>query len=323
VTESPEEFGDFDFDVGEIEAGDVAAAKPSPPAPLPGGERRRSVDTASGKWKRLAKMRDPTYVLYSPDGARLAVTRMADQPQAPIEDQPLPELVLVDPETGATKVLASNVAALFRWLPDSQRVAIVQAVRKAEHEQLLANLSLLDVETGVATPVVQVLTGQECHLDLSPDGRIATVCAADVGEAGVELHPEEFPRTKLFRVNLETKQIEKVGPEASYAIFSPDGKSLLVGGRGTDELDAFTLRTADAELTKFVEIATGVYPPPSLASGAYPGWIDNEQVFYFAERAVYGTQGKALTLMLASRDGTNSRCVQPLIDVVAVGVAPP
>jgi hypothetical protein len=46
----------------------------------------------------------------------------------------------------------------------------------------------------------------------------------------------------------------------------------------------------------------------------FPGWLDDERLFYFSERMVFGSTGRALHLVLIDADGGNKRFVQPDID---------
>jgi hypothetical protein len=46
----------------------------------------------------------------------------------------------------------------------------------------------------------------------------------------------------------------------------------------------------------------------------FPGWVDEDTLYYFTRRNVYGTAGSAVHLVVIGADGKNKQFVQPDID---------
>lgn len=296
VIEAADGFQDFEFHVG----------------PIAGGPARKLVTT-----------KNPTYITYSPDGSQLGLIRVAEESKAPFDDQQLPELLVVDAKTGSEKVLLSNIGTLCRWMPDSKSIMVLQILKKTEEEHFSGNLVTVDIDSGKVTPIVAVLASQDFHFDLSKDGKQAALCAFAASAAGKSLTTEEFPDKKLFAVDVAAKTVRNTGRKAEVALFSPSGKQLILTGSGDDFADfgSTNLYLTDASMKSFKKIAGKLYSNMSFGGGGttYPGWINETQIYYFGEKAVYGTEGKAIQLMVLGTNGTKAKSVQPLIDIVANG----
>lgn len=269
----------------------------------------------------LLRTRNPTYLLFSPDGSQIALTRMSTKRHEPGKDEETLELVLVHAASGEVRRLAERTAPLFRWIAPGKELLALQVVRRTEQDHILADLVRIDAASGNAAPLARVLLGEKFHIDLSHDNHSVALCAFDAGPPGTEFEVDDFPPQRLLLLDLATGQIRKPDRNAAYAFYSPDGKSLLVGSppfsgtlsRGTKLI----LTDADGEHPEI--LADDLYVTV-LAGGAgqvYPGWIDDRRLFYFSERLVYGRAGRSLSLMTLNRDGTERRCVQPEIDRVA------
>src|SRR5262249_374971 len=46
-----------------------------------------------------------------------------------------------------------------------------------------------------------------------------------------------------------------------------------------------------------------------------PGWLDDDNVYYFTEKLVYGDKARVMQLVFSRPDGANKRFVQPDIDI--------
>lgn len=275
---------------------------------------------AGGPGRRLARVRHPTYLLYAPDGRRVALTRVAQRTQPPFDSQPLPELVVLDVDSGEPRVLASNVGALFRWEHAGGRIIAVELTARDDHERFLGRLIRIDVHSGEATPLVSVLLGQSYDLDLSADGRRALLCALDVGPLQHLFPGESESLQQLFRIDLAGGGLTRTERPAAFARYSPGGQAVLLGGFPVSGPE---LWTADAELTAYHRVADDLYQGGGIGAGgeAFPGWLDDDRLYYLAARAVYGVDGTSPSLTIVRRDGTERVCVQPLIDAAAIGIS--
>ncbi|MCA9056663.1 MAG: hypothetical protein KDA75_22700, partial [Planctomycetaceae bacterium] len=270
----------------------------------------------------LLRTRYPAYLAYSPDGAKIAFTRMVLDARGPEEDDDESgELVLLDPRTGETKVLARRTGALFHWLPDSSALLTAQVPRKPSSDRPDAQLVRVDASTGDATAIASFAREEPYHLDVSPDGTQALLCSTAAVRPEQVLPAAEIPTSQLYVVDLRTGELHETGRTAHVALYSPDGRSVLIGRRGADGSapEDGQLLVGSADLTDLRTIARDAsLSDPSSGMTVSPGWIDDERLFYFNERSVYGSSSKALCLMTIRADGTGRKCVQPLIDRVAV-----
>jgi hypothetical protein len=278
----------------------------------PGPEFRflvRPID--GGKAREVYKGIRAANVLYSPDGANLGVVQLTQVGGGPGAVPP-GDLYLVPSKGGKAKRLAVMVGPLFRWFPDSKRVLVFQSDKNAEQVGLRGSGSVVDVGTGKATPVVAVVVSEEAFFDLSPDGKKVLFTAFAAAKPGTDL-AETNEGLKLFELDVAAGTVRKIGKEVSYAIYSRDGKQVLLGtppgGSHPPKLEV-----ADADLKKFTTVADDVW----VSNKVLPGWLDDKTVFYFVQKAVYGTEGNSLHLMAVGADGKGRRDLQPSIDAGAV-----
>jgi Tol biopolymer transport system component len=262
-------------------------------------------------------------VSYSPDGKLLAVTRVADKEKPPL-DQAAPQLQVMTTEGKQERQLGSNMGPLFRWFPDSQRLLAFQIKTKdKEGGDYFGQLVVVDVASGKQTALAEVQTDQQMFFDLSPDGKEAMLTARIAANAGARLPKTEAFENSLYRVDVDKRTVtESTRDKATdFAIYSPDGKHVLIGEE-TDGFD-FTgqqITIADPQLGTFTTVARDAHKSMSIGGEGivYPVWYDDKTILYFVERANYGTEGKSLSLTMVGVDGENKKCVQPLIDLVAV-----
>ena len=294
VAAVPQGDGEFDFVVGPVEGGPT---------------------------RRLLRTRYPAYAAYSPDGKRIALTHMAPEPHEPGEDEDAGELTLLDPESGELQPLLRRVGALFHWHPSGKSILALRLIEQSPDGYQTADLVRVDVPSGNVTPLARIVAGEVYQLDVAPNGMQALICVYEAGPAGSDVPVADRPRSQLYLVDLPTGALTATGRSADVAVYSPNGKSVVVGQRGADGSapeDAHLL-IGSANLQD-LRIATmdAALSDPSSGLPAYPGWIDNQRLFYFSERSVYGNSGKSLMLMTIDADGTGRKCVQPLIDRVAI-----
>ena len=268
----------------------------------------------------LLRTRHPAYVAYSPDGTRIAFTRVILD-QGPGADDESGDLVLLDPQSGETRVLARHTGALFRWLPDSAGLLTAQIAGDETADRPEAVLVRVDAATGAATAIARISRDESYQIDISPDGTRALLCTAAAVEPEAALPMADIPTSQLYVIDLQTGDLRETGRSAHVALYSPDGRSVLIGRRGADgsapEDGELLIGTADLEELRTVARDASL-SDPSSGMTVYPGWIDNSRLFYFNERSVYGSSSMALCLTTLQVDGIGRKCVQPLIDRVAV-----
>ncbi len=274
---------------------------------------------SGGKAREVYKAENTAYVLYSPDGANLGVVQMSEKEDPQFKNK-VPEFYLVPAKGGPTKRLAEKVGVLFRWFGDSRRVLLFELVKADEQSRYHGKVSVLDVTTGKATPLAAAVVPQTFFLDLAPDGKKALFTAYEADKPGAELGKSKEFDTRLFELDVAAGGLRTIDKKASFAIYSRDGKQVLLGTPPEGfSFETVKLEVADAGLTKFTTVAGDAYKAMSLGGGAtFPSWLDDKTVFYFVQRAVYGTEGKSLHLMTVGADGRGRRDLQPRIDTEAI-----
>jgi hypothetical protein len=274
---------------------------------------------AGGQGREVYKAENTAYVLYSPDGANLGIVQMSQQADPQFKDK-VPEFYLLPAKGGEARKVAGKVGVLFRWFPDSKRVLAFELDKKDEMSRYFGSVSVLDVTTGKATALVAAAVSQSFFLDLAPDGKKALFTAIAADKPGGDLTKTKEFATKLFELDVAAGTTRKLAKDASYAIYSRDGKKVLLGTPPEGfSFDTLKLEVADAGLTSFTTVAGDAYKPLALGGGTtFPGWLDDKTVFYFVQKSVYGTEGKGMHLMTVGADGKGRRDLQPLIDTAAV-----
>lgn len=282
-------------------------------------EFRFVISPIGGKGREVYKAENTAYVLYSPDGANLGIVQMSQKEDPAFKDK-VPEFYLLPAKGGEAKKVAEKVGVLFRWFADSKRVLVFALDKKDEMSRYYGSVSVLDVTTGKTTPLVAAAVSQSFFLDLSPDGKKALFTAYATDKPGADLTKTKEFGTKLFELDVAGGTARKIDKEASYAIYSRDGKQVLLGTPPEGfSFDTLKLEVADAALTKFTTVAGDAHKPLAIGGGTtFPGWVDDKTVFYFVQKAVYGTEAKSVSLMTVGADGKGKRCVQPLIDTEAI-----
>jgi Tol biopolymer transport system component len=272
------------------------------------------VTLSTGASRVLYSGSNATYARWSPDGQYLSLSRIAEQKTPPLEEN-LPETYLISIKGGDTKLLTSNTSALHRWFPDSKALLIFQ-IQKKENNVYQGTISALDIPSGTGKPLASVLGSQNVFFDLSPDGQFVLFTAKAAGAPGTTLQPGE---DRLFELNVAKGTIQAVKTNVEYAIWSPSGNRVLLG---TDEKNGIvTLQVTDRGFTQLRKIVSDVAVKVSQGVGfetrIYPGWLGEGTVFYLAQRAVYGTAGKNLELVMVGADGKNQWRYQAAIDDAA------
>jgi Tol biopolymer transport system component len=268
-----------------------------------------------GKGRDVFKGPNCAYVRYSPDGKTLAIVRMSDKEDPELKNQ-VPELYLVPAKGGESKMLARKVGQYLRWFADSKRLLIFELQKKVDNNYL-GSLAVMDVASGKTTPLASLVVSQTFHFDLSPDNKKALFTALRADKAGVDLGKGKEYAMKLFELDIAKGTVRKTDKEATYAIYSPDGKQVLLGTPPQGfSFDSLKLEVADADVTKSTVIAPNAAMPMTLGGGGtiFPGWVDDKTVFYFVSKAVYGTEGKSLNLTTVGIDGKGRKNLQPAID---------
>lgn len=272
------------------------------------------VPVGGGEAKSLGSLSNMTYARWSPDGKRLAVTRIADEKVAPLE-QNMPELIVLDAETGKQKKLASNVSSLVRWFADSRHVLTFQADSKdKQRDQYTGRLVKMDAASGKASPLAAVLGEKKVFFDPSPDGAKVLFTALKADAAGAKLPGQTDDAAQLFELDVAGGKVRAVMKDAIYAIYSPKGTKVLVGVKASG--DALELVAADASLAKRTVVARDAAKSVGSTDtrDIYAGWIDDETVHYLRLVAVYGTVGQNLHLTCVGADGKGRKDLQTAID---------
>jgi hypothetical protein len=279
---------------------------------------------AGGEGRVVYKGKNTAAVNYSPDGGSLAVIQMSEKDIEKFKSK-MPELWLVPlaGTGGAPKKLADFLGVYCRWLPDSKKLLTFQIDKKDEQGNFTGNVVLVDLD-GKVTPLGAALVNQSVHYDPSPDGKKVLVTAFATGKVGEKLEKDKMVFSpKLYELDVATGTWRKLDKDARYAIYSRDGKQVLLATPPEGfVLDAVKLEVADAELKSFKTVATDAFMPMSLGGEGrlFAGWMDDKTILYFVQKAVYGTEGKSLQLMTVGIDGKDRKNLQPHIDIAITKV---
>ncbi len=274
------------------------------------------VQIADAKAKTISKVSNLTYARWSPDGKSISVTRVADEKSAAL-DKSMPELLVFDAAAGEKKKLASDVGIIHRWFPDSKHVLALQIASKAkDKDQYSGKLVKIDVATGKAEPLASVLGGEKVFIDISPDGGKVLFTAIKAAKAGEKVPPESDDKPQLHELDIKSGAVRAVKEDVAYAIYSPKGTKVLVGA-ASEQDGTIKLAVGDAALKKFETVATDAAKGAGGTGGSndiYPGWFDDDSVYYIAVRTVFGTSANNYHLTIVSADGKKRANLQPIID---------
>lgn len=278
-----------------------------------------------GKTRELLTRTNVTYARWSPDGRFATLTRLAEEKVEPL-DQNMPQLLLLDPASpGTAKVLASNVAAVHRWLPDGKSILLFQIERKEANNRYDGKLVLLDAVDGRKKVLAALAMEQGAfYLDVSPDGTTAAVTALAMAKPDAVLPEKADTPGKLFSVSLSTGEFRPLADEVAFALYSPRGTRLLLGG-ASEKDGTISLRVAAPDGSSPREVADDAVRQTGgmNAAAVYPVWLDDETILYLSRYAVYGTAGTNLMLTSVRADGRGEKILhQAKIDAALLGGKP-
>lgn len=277
----------------------------------------RIISLPDGSEQEILNATNAVYTRYSPNGRYIAITRVADSQKPPITEN-MPELHMIQASDGLGKVAAYNIGSHIRWMPDSRRILVFQIDRKNDKRQLFGNLVLIDVGSGAKKVIAAAAGTSNTFFDISPDGKKVLLIALNAGAPKAELKVGDEDKTKVFEVDVAKSSVRATDKTMEFAIWSPDGKKVLMGG--AEKNGAQTLEVADAQFKGSVTVATDAAGKAAggMGMGAdtmiYPGWLDSRTLFYLARKAVYGTAGVNLAFVTVSADGKERKLQQTLID---------
>jgi hypothetical protein len=280
-------------------------------APIKGGKPRILFKTS----------RDISAVQLSPDGTQLAVVQHAGF----TEDQ-MPEIHHVDVKTAAAKVLMQK-AVLIRWLADSKKMVVFKIDEKVKDtSNYLGQLGTLDPADAKLTPLASACVDSHAFMAVAPDGKNAIFTAFLAGPAGAKLDIPKYPTVGVYQfdfANAKVSRLDKLDRKIEYARYSPSGKKVLLVAEQKDTFlsEKRDLIVADTALQDLKTVATNSHMPLVRIGGEdlnFPGWLDEDNLFYFSKISVYGVTGHAIHMNHIGADGKNGRDVQPDIDVAVL-----
>jgi dipeptidyl aminopeptidase/acylaminoacyl peptidase len=262
-----------------------------------------------GKGRTVYKAANVGNLQFSPDGTQLAVVRYENDEA---------QLLVVDVKSGEARLLLKKVGHFVRWFTDSKRLVVFRVESKKD-SVFRGEIATCEAVNGKLTSLAALLARKESTLDLSPDNRKILFSANQAGPAGSQLTPDEERRTNLFELDVAGREVRSLSTQAGYVRYSPGGKKVLLTRRSENHSlgTSQELVVADAALGSFKAIASDSFTPIisfSMDAECFPGWLDEERLFYFTERMVFGLDGKALHLVLIGADGSNKKFVQPALD---------
>lgn len=275
---------------------------------------------------------------FSPGGETLAIVRHAQKPAKTTIDgkevdtsRDVPELVLIEVASGKVRTFTDvNVDRFVRWFADGKRLLALTIDSRSDGNEApgqrlrRGHLCTIDAATGKATRIASVAASDGAFLDLSPDNRTALIVADGVGPAGKPATPkmENYKDPLVWQVDLAGDSAgasREFGHRAVVALYSPDGKHVLLSGR--QEQSSFnrlyvTRPDGSDEKTVVKDCATNTATVAG-ESPTIPGWRDNASIHYFTNRSTYDSTRYSPWLKLARLDGT-STVLQPDLDVGAL-----
>jgi len=190
----------------------------------------------------------------------------------------------------------------------------------SKDDKITGELIELDVKSRKQKPLAAAITNQRLCLELSPDNKAILFTAIVAGKPGEKLVlPEDpFPSVKLYEWKAGEQGSRVFNDKAQFARYSPSGKHVLLAEHPV--LQSAQITVADATGKETATVATdGV-----LNHGGdltLPGWLDDNTIYYFADRSVYGSGGNSFSLMTVAADGTKKKNAQPALDKAVLQLA--
>ncbi len=227
---------------------------------------------------------------WSPDGTLVAVLTCADPPICDTAAE------IVNPDTGATRVLRMPDPALFtacpHWSPDAQRLA---CEGNGQTDPSRNGVYTISSAGGDLVRVTSNPGGDDSPGDFSPDRkRIAFVRTDPTGEVGI------------FSVRVNGSGLRQLTPvgmlvdQGFGGSWSPSGNSILFVARtDPNHRRAIWIVNSDGSGLHQLPIAPscgGLFSDPKSVSCFDPGWSPDGSKIVFARLTADGTQSNIYTV---------------------------
>ncbi len=267
---------------------------------------------------KLKRVSNLTYAAYCAGGKSLVYTNVSGQSDPELKES-FAEVHLIS--GGKDTVLLKRSAKLVRPLPDGTILAIrIDKVNKDEKNHKSYTGKLVKITTAAkVTPICDVTGESAMFLSARADGAKALlICYAAGTYKPVSPNKNGKPVAQCYEIDLATGKATLIGStqKMNYALYSPDGKHVLL--QDDDSLvvanAAFTSRTP---LASDGTTSIGGFGP---STDAYPGWYNNNTIYYLRKVSAYGASCTNMHLTLVNIKTKATRDLQPAIEQAIINL---
>ncbi|MBI4616343.1 MAG: hypothetical protein HY720_22215 [Planctomycetes bacterium] len=275
-------------------------------------------DPATQERTKLLESQTPIlYLGWSPDGKSVTAARGMQDDKAKGA-----EILVVEAAGGEAKTLAREVSAVHHWTAEGKVVLFQVAREHGENTRFyVGSIATVDPGSGTVTGHVNAASGQNAWLCLSPDGKRAAflAVAAAASEEGLDLPaPDQgidADKTYAFTYDFESGKLEKFRDDfVHYVLYSPDGaKAMFVTTQ--EDRKVLQVRNLAARADTVLDPAVVTSASRQLVSvPMYPVWLDDDRIFYWKERVIYGRSATSLSAHVVQLSTGERKNVQHVID---------
>lgn len=257
------------------------------------------------------------FVLWSPDEKYISVSGMSLIEKKEGEtDLGLPDLVIIDPETGVSQTLTTNVSFRHAWAKDSKSIIVFHVLEKDEESGFYkGEIAQIDINNRKMTTIAKVC-GEEAFLDISPDGNFLIFDSKAVFKKDGKITiPEKDAVSKLYRLNIKDGSFKVISENETFlALYSPKGDKIVQICEVTPPDKSLVVADNNGGNVKVID-STVITETESVGGGTIvPAWLDNDNIIYWNYITILAPSGNSLTTFKAKSDGSKIENIQPLLE---------
>lgn len=263
------------------------------------GNNMQEIATVSNVVLQLEWSPDGNYLSYALPGADT--------------DMSVADIGLISLKNNENKIIIRNSSDVHKWYNNNIVFMSVKEKNADNSSILKGDLSIYDVNKKESKFIVGAIINSSGYLDCSKKGDIVFT-AYDCGEK-IEFK-DDYYYAYSFLLNISKPSVIRkiTSKNTFFNVFSSSGNSILLV---TEESSIYSLNIYNMDNQSINMICKDITFKISTGGAdvsLYPAWYDNNNILFFKNISIYGSNGTSLSLMSIGKNGTNLINLQPTIE---------
>jgi hypothetical protein len=243
-----------------------------------------------------------------------------------LENESIPNLKIMEVETGLTKTTFKNIISVHKWTSDSKSLIGFHVTGKDKDNSLYSGeIGKLRIEDGSINPFIYIKSNDEVWLDMSSSGNDIFFTAQEADINKIKRDDEKVVTTsphKLYKYSFNKKDpLRIISPSADIVCCCPNSKNLAIVRTRQDGMGVgYELVLMDMDgnnekiLTKEIDLKTTDISSKSMF---VPVWVNDEEILYWKYALTLAPGGNSLitrSIKLNGEKVQSDRNIQNLVE---------